>query len=134
MQIGREEFFRGSEAPCDESSRFHQIAQRILHGLIVINDRYQSGRFVHRHAARLTRSPHWEQSNFRLTEPDFRRVDPYYRKSCEGNIDFTQNRLWDERRFENISSCVVLRDQGGRRPTPTYPVPCATARSKSRVR
>ena len=30
---------------------------------------------------------HVEQSNFRLTEPDFRRLDPYYRYSGEGNID-----------------------------------------------
>ncbi|MDX6461531.1 MAG: hypothetical protein QOE55_5228 [Acidobacteriaceae bacterium] len=27
MQIGCEEFFRGSEAPCDQSSRFHQVVQ-----------------------------------------------------------------------------------------------------------
>jgi hypothetical protein len=46
-----------------------------LHGLVVINDRYQSGRAVHRHAVRLTRLPHLEQSNFRLTEPYFRRLD-----------------------------------------------------------
>jgi len=27
MQIGFEEFFRGSEAPCDQSSRFQQVAE-----------------------------------------------------------------------------------------------------------
>ena len=37
--------------------------------------------------ARLTRLPHLEQSNFRLTETDFRRLDPYYRYSGKGNID-----------------------------------------------
>jgi hypothetical protein len=31
--------------------------------------------------------PHLEQSNLRLTEPDFRRLDPYYRYFGEGNID-----------------------------------------------
>ena len=35
----------------------------------------------------LTSLLHLEQSNFRLTEPDFRRLDPYYRYSGEGNID-----------------------------------------------
>src|SRR6266568_4373940 len=79
MQIGFEEFFRGSKAPCDQPSRFHEVAKRILHGLVVINDRNQFERSVHRHAARLTRLPHLEQSNFRLTEPDFSRLDPYYR-------------------------------------------------------
>jgi hypothetical protein len=43
-QIGCEEFFRGRKAKCDHSSRLHQIAQTILHGLIVINDRYLVGR------------------------------------------------------------------------------------------
>jgi hypothetical protein len=54
---------------------------------LVINDRYQSGRLVHRHAAKLTRLPHLQQSNLRLTEPDFRRLDPYYRYSCQENVD-----------------------------------------------
>jgi hypothetical protein len=35
----------------------------------------------------LTSLLHLEQSNFWLTEPDFRRLDPYYRYSGEGNID-----------------------------------------------
>ena len=46
VQTGCEEFFRGSKAPCDQSSRFHQVSQRILHGLIVINDRNQLGHFA----------------------------------------------------------------------------------------
>jgi hypothetical protein len=53
MQIGFEEFFRGSEAPCDQPRRLQKVAQRILHGLIVINDRNQFGRLVHRHALRV---------------------------------------------------------------------------------
>src|SRR5713226_1056889 len=40
MQIGLEEFFRGSDAASHEPSRLHEVAQRILHRLIVINDRY----------------------------------------------------------------------------------------------
>src|ERR1700732_240251 len=35
----------------------------------------------------LTSLLHLKQSNFRLTEPDFRRLDPYYRQSGEGGID-----------------------------------------------
>ena len=86
-QIGFEEFFRGSKASCDQPSRLHKVAQRILHGLIVINDRNQSGHSVHRHVGSLTPLLHLEQSNFRLTEPDFRRLDPYCRQSSEGGLD-----------------------------------------------
>ena len=71
MQIGFEEFFRGSKALCDQPSRFHQVAQRILHGLVVINDRNQFGRlgptaFPEGSVMRIL-----EQSNFGWTKLDF---------------------------------------------------------------
>jgi len=53
MQIGREEVFRASEAPRRKPRRLHKVAQRILHGLIVINDRDQFGLLVRRHALRI---------------------------------------------------------------------------------
>src|ERR1700733_92313 len=79
MQIGFEELLRGSEAPCRKPRRLQKIAQRILHGLIIINDRNQFGRSVRRHAARLTSWPHWEQSNFGRAKLDFSRSDRYLR-------------------------------------------------------
>jgi hypothetical protein len=106
-QIGCEEFFRGSEAPCDQSSRLHQVAQSILHGLVVVNDRYQSGRLVHRHAARLTKLPHLEQSNFRLPAPGFRRLDPYYR--CGARISGGKA---DRRTKSQQVNSVICEDVG----------------------
>jgi hypothetical protein len=53
MQIGFEEFFRGSKAPRDQPSRLDEIAQRILHRLIVINNRNYFGRSFRRHALML---------------------------------------------------------------------------------
>jgi hypothetical protein len=47
MQIGFEEFLRGAKASRDQSSRIQQVAQRILHRLVVIDDCYQFGRSVH---------------------------------------------------------------------------------------
>ena len=44
MQIRLEEIFRASEADlCRKPGRLHKVAQRILHGLIVINDRKSFG-------------------------------------------------------------------------------------------
>jgi hypothetical protein len=79
VQIGFEKFFREPEALCGQSSCFHQVVHGILHGLVVIDDGYQFGRAVHKHAARLTFLPDSQQSNFRLTRPDFRMLDSYSR-------------------------------------------------------
>ena len=79
MQIGREEVFRASEALCRKPCRLHKVAQRILHGLVVINDRDQFGLFVHRHTLRVTCLPYLEQSNFGREKLDFSRFDRYFR-------------------------------------------------------
>src|SRR5580704_13906903 len=50
MQIRFEEIFRASERPCHKPGRLHKVAQRILHGVIVINDRNQFGLLVRQHA------------------------------------------------------------------------------------
>ena len=55
MQIGFEEVLRASEAPCRKPRCLHKVAQRILHGLIIINDGNQFGRLVQRHALRVAR-------------------------------------------------------------------------------
>ena len=59
MQIGLEELFRGSETPCRKSRRLHKVAQRILHGLIVINDRNQFGCLIQRHALKVADGTSW---------------------------------------------------------------------------
>src|ERR1700683_1909333 len=51
-QIGFEEVFRGSEAPCRKPRRLHKVAERILHGLIVIDNGNQFGLLVQWHALR----------------------------------------------------------------------------------
>src|SRR5580700_6000595 len=79
MQFGFEELLRGSEAPCRKPRRLQKVAQRILHGLIIINDRNQSRCPVHRHAARLMLLPRLEQSNFGRTKLDFSRLARYFR-------------------------------------------------------
>ncbi len=53
MQIGSEEVFGGSEGPRRKPRRLHKVAQRILHGLIVVDDRDQFGLLVQRHMLRL---------------------------------------------------------------------------------
>ncbi|HWO34694.1 MAG TPA: hypothetical protein VNO32_38365 [Candidatus Acidoferrum sp.] len=47
IQIGFEELPRGSEAPSRKPRRLQKVAQRILHGVIIVNDRNQFGRSVH---------------------------------------------------------------------------------------
>src|SRR3984885_1875488 len=79
MQIGFEELLRGSEAPCCKPRRLQKVAQRILHGFIIVNDRNQFGHSVHRHEARLTSLTRLEQSNFGRTKLDFSRLDRYFR-------------------------------------------------------
>ena len=80
MQIGFEEFFRGSEAPRLKPSRFNEVAQRILHRLIVINNRNYLGRSFRRHALMLASLRQLGQSRFRLKRPDFGRLNPYFRQ------------------------------------------------------
>jgi len=53
MQIGVEELFRRTEAPRGKPRRLQKVAQGILHGLIVIDDRNQSRRLLQRHAVRV---------------------------------------------------------------------------------
>jgi hypothetical protein len=50
MQIGLQELFRAPETARRKPRRLQKVAQRILHGLIIINDRNQFGRLVQRHA------------------------------------------------------------------------------------
>jgi hypothetical protein len=64
MQIGFEEFFGRSKAPGGQSCCLHQVVQRILHGLIVIDDCYQFGCPICRHMARVESSLRLEQPNF----------------------------------------------------------------------
>jgi hypothetical protein len=78
MQIGFEELFRGSKTPCGQPRSFHQVAQGILHGLVVVNDRYQFGRSVQRHALESNLMHIVEQSNFGRTKPDFSSLDRYF--------------------------------------------------------
>src|SRR3984957_18750105 len=79
MQIGFEELLRGSEAPCCKPRRLQKVAQRILHGFIIVNDRNQFGHSVHRHEARLTSLTRLEQSNFGRAKLDFSMLDRYFR-------------------------------------------------------
>jgi hypothetical protein len=66
------------------------------------------GRSVHQHTATLTRLPHLEQSNFRLTEPDLWRSDPYHRQCCKVNTAVTlwttkSSKKWISSRLEQLS-------------------------------
>ena len=79
MQIGVEELLRGSEATCCEVRRLHEVAQRILYGLIIVNDRNQFGGLVHRYTGRLTSLRHLEQANFGRAKLDFSRFDRCFR-------------------------------------------------------
>src|ERR1700693_1608098 len=79
MQIGFEELLRGSETPCGKSRRLQKVAQRILHGIIVINDRNQFGRVVQRHALRVCVVYILKQSIFGWEKLDFSRLDRYFR-------------------------------------------------------
>src|ERR1700683_2694171 len=107
MQIGFEELLRGSEAPCRKPRRLQKVAQRILHGLIVINDRNQFGRLLQLHARRVARLHITEQSNFRRTKLDFSRLEPYFRW-----IEIRHRQAETETVYQDLSLSAILTNSG----------------------
>src|SRR5580692_12850728 len=107
MQIGFEEFFRGAETPCRKPCRLQKVAHRILHGLIIINDRNQFGWLVRRHARRVARSLIQEQSNFGWAKLDFSQLDFYFR--WISNSMPTGGTLTD---YKDLSLSAILTSAG----------------------
>src|ERR1700729_3024273 len=79
MQIGFEELLRGSEAPSRKPRRLQEVAQRILHSLIIVNDRDQLRGLIQWHALRVCEMALLEESNFGRAKLDFSRLDRYFR-------------------------------------------------------
>src|SRR5580704_16618863 len=79
MQIGFEEVLRAPEASCREPRCLHEVAQRILHRIIIINDCNQLGLCVPRHFLSVACLSNCAQSNFGREKPDLSKDGPYFR-------------------------------------------------------
>src|ERR1700735_527610 len=80
MQIGFEELLGGAEAPSRKPCSLQEVAQRVLHSLIIVNDRNQFRGLIQWHALRVCVRARLEQSKFGRAKLDFSRLDRYFRR------------------------------------------------------